>query len=118
MGVGKDESRRWAERLEVLSCRDRWVLSHKHAPVPSEISSHAGVELRNVGPHFGYMIEQSKAGLVLAAGPSAAGREGFYIVKATRPELDKLLADDPGRQSGLLKPEVLPWHVLDMKPPP
>lgn len=69
-----------------------------------------------IGPHFEYMVAQAKAGLVLAAGPSATGDEGCYVVRATRSELDKLLADDPGEQSGLLKPLVLPWHVLKMQP--
>lgn len=68
-----------------------------------------------IGPHFGYMIEKSKTGLVVAAGPSLAGDEGIYVVRGSKADVDKLIADDPGVKAGIFKPQVFGWNVLAMQ---
>jgi hypothetical protein len=68
-----------------------------------------------IGPHFGYMIEQAKKGVVIAAGPSMAGDEGLYVVRGSKAGVDALIAADPGVKDGLFKPQVFGWNVLAMQ---
>lgn len=70
---------------------------------------------QNIAAHFGYMIEQSKKGVVVAAGPSMAGNEGLYVVRGTRAVVDALIAADPGVKGGIFKPQIIGWNVLAMQ---
>jgi uncharacterized protein YciI len=71
---------------------------------------------QNIAAHFGYMIEQSKMGVVLAAGPTMTGDEGLYVVKGSKADIDKLVAADPGVTSGIFAPQIIGWNVLGMQP--
>jgi uncharacterized protein YciI len=70
---------------------------------------------QDIGAHFGYMIEQSKIGVVLAAGPAMAGDEGLYVVQGSRADIDKLVAADPGVTAGIFAPQIFGWNVLGMQ---
>lgn len=66
--------------------------------------------------HFGFMMEQTKAGIVIAAAPDASGQEGWYILRGDKTVAARLLDSDPGTKSGVLKPIVLGWNVIGMQP--
>jgi uncharacterized protein YciI len=71
---------------------------------------------QDIGAHFGYMVEQSTKGVVLAAGPSLAGDEGLYVVQGSKADIDKLVAGDSGVTSGIFAPQIIGWNVLGMHP--
>jgi hypothetical protein len=71
---------------------------------------------QDTNAHFGFMIEQAKVGIVIAAAPDASGQEGWYILRGDKTVAAKLLASDPATKSGVLKPIVLGWNVVGMQP--
>lgn len=86
----------------------------RYAAGPSWVKGRPLTE-QAVGPHFGYMIDLSKKGVVVAAGPSMADDEGLYVVRGSKIEVDALIAADPGVKDGLFKPQVFGWNVLAMQ---
>jgi uncharacterized protein YciI len=70
---------------------------------------------QDIGAHFQYMIEQSKLGNVLAAGPSMVGDEGLYVMRGDKAAINALMAADPGVKQGTFKPEVIIWNVIAMQ---
>lgn len=73
------------------------------------------VSEQDISAHFGYMIEQSKRGVVVAAGPSLAGDDGLYVVRGEKAAVSALIASDPGVVNGIFKPEIIAWNVLAMQ---
>ena len=71
---------------------------------------------QDVQAHFGYMVAQAKAGVVIAAGPDGSGQQGWYVLNGDVAAANRLLADDPGTRSGVLKPVVVAWNVIAMQP--
>ena len=68
-----------------------------------------------IGPHFSYMTEQAKSGVVIAAGPDLSADGGIYIVRVKdKASVDALLANDPGVASGIFAPVAIGWNVLNM----
>jgi uncharacterized protein YciI len=86
----------------------------RYKPGPKWVKGKTVAE-QDIGPHFGYMIEQSKKGLILAAGPAMAGDEGLYVAKGSKADVDTLIAADPGITSGIFAPDVFGWNVLGMQ---
>ncbi len=84
-------------------------------PGPGWIAGKPLVE-QDIKAHFGFMIEQAKAGIVIAAAPDASGQEGWYILRGDKTVADRLLASDPATKNGVLKPIVLGWNVVGMQP--
>jgi uncharacterized protein YciI len=70
---------------------------------------------QDIGAHFGYMVEQAKKGVVLAAGPSMAGDEGIYVVTGDKAAIKELIANDPGVKQGIFEPQTIGWNVLGMQ---
>lgn len=71
---------------------------------------------QNLGEHLAYMTAKAREGTVLAAALDGSDREGWYVVRGDKSAIDALLAGDPGVTSGVLKPSVIGWDLLDMQP--
>jgi uncharacterized protein YciI len=69
---------------------------------------------QDLGPHFGYVGEQFKAGRVVAYGTQADAIRGYYVLNtADTAEIKAFVDNDPGVKSQVLKhTDTLGWGVL------
>lgn len=69
-----------------------------------------------IGPHFSYITEKAKAGMIVGGGPNLSADGGIYIVKlADKSAAKAFVAHDPGVKSGVFAPSIIGWNVLNMQ---
>jgi uncharacterized protein YciI len=72
-------------------------------------------ESKTMGEHSAYLKSLYDKGTVLLAGPSENGDKTFGIIvvrAASKAEATKVLEGDPSYKAGIMKGEVLPFHLF------
>jgi uncharacterized protein YciI len=85
---------------------------------PTFTSDITPAEQKIMGSHFAYLKKLAAEGKVVLAGPSDNGVKTFGIIVvevASEEEAQAILEGDPSQQAGVMKGEVLPFHIAIMR---
>ena len=68
---------------------------------------------QDLAHHAGYMRQLLKGGVLRCAGPYVGKDGGLAVIEAVdRPGAERIVAADPAVVQGVMRAEVVQWHVL------